>query len=126
MISLIIDQYDKGQITYLNNHHTSLVPTTPLPDAIYIPARLIYNPKLNDACNNNSLCDDLIKYYVNSIKFLDTYFHKFCSTIDSISKIMSVSSSIYFNNGNKVLTNSQLLLHASFELVIFVYIFFTK
>ena len=91
-----------------------------------MPARLIYESSLTDLdaisnslIKNNSSCDDLANYYANSIRFLANYFHKFCTTIDSITKIMSLSSSIYFNNiknpANYNLHNTILQTH--FEMV---------
>ena len=114
-MSLIIEEFDKGQMKFGSNSRF-LMPTAPLPDAIYIPSRLLYQASLNQADLKGS--DDLVSYYLNSIKFLENYFQKFCSTIDSISKIMSISSSIHYANHQAGSTNNtNLLLNASFDLI---------
>lgn len=111
-MSLIIEQYDKGKMQFGNNTKC-LMPTAPLPDAIYIPSQLIYQANLNLSDSTTAVSDDSIAFYLNSIKFLMNYFHKFCNTIDSINKIMSISSSIFYNNSNNNNTN----LNASFDLI---------
>jgi hypothetical protein len=113
-MSLIIEEFDKGQMKFGSNSRF-LLPTAPLPDAIYIPSRLLYQVSLNQADLKGN--EDLVAYYLNSIKFLANYFQKFCSTIDSISKIMSISSSIYYTSHQNGTTNNTNLLNASFDLI---------
>ena len=121
MISLIIEQFDKGQTKFSGNQTKTLVPTTSLPDAIYIPTRLVLQSSLNETSNNSNNItarDELVPFYLNAVKFLSSYFQKFCSNIDSISKIMSISSSVFFNNLNSNgVHNQNTLLHANFDLV---------
>jgi len=116
-MSLLIEQFDKGQMKFGSNSKF-LMPTAPLPDAIYIPARLVYNHQ-NDLNQSQSMLitsndDSSVAYYLNSIKFLVNYFQKFCTTLDSINKIMSISSSIYYNNNNN---NNNCINFASFDLI---------
>ena len=99
-MSLLIEQFDKGQMKFGSNSKF-LMPTAPLPDAIYIPARLVYNHQ-NDLNQSQSMLitsndDSSVAYYLNSIKFLVNYFQKLCTTLDSINKIMSISLSMQSN-----------------------------
>lgn len=125
LISLIIEQFDKGQKQFTTSQTPSLVPSAPIPDALYIPARLCYQNTLTDITHlptkleQQAAGDDLIGYYINSIKYLTTFFHKFCTSIDSITKIISLSSSIYFNHIKNAANFNQYntLLNATFEMV---------
>ena len=110
-MSLLIEQFDKGQ-TKFGSNNKFLMPTAPLPDAIYIPARLVYQQQQQNDLLPIMLTNDdsSVAYYLNSIKFLVNYFQKFCSTLDSINKIMSISSSIHY-------TPMSNCINASFDLI---------
>lgn len=123
-ISLIIEQFDKGQKKYTTSQTPSLAPSASIPDALYIPARLSHQSSLTEQNNNtpvkNTACDSLVTYYMNSIDYLTSYFQKFCTSIDSITKLMSLSASIYFNDTSKPtgpFNQYSTLLNANFELV---------
>jgi len=124
LISLIIDQFDKGQKQFTSNSNTSsqvtLIPTTTLPDALYIPSRLVHQVSI-DQPDNQAQSNSNTAFYMTATNYLANYFQKFCSTIDSISKVMSLSASIHFNestnNHNSPFNTQATFLNASFELI---------
>lgn len=112
-MSIIVEQFDKGQTQYGANSACLLMPTAPVSNALYIPSRLVHNAA-DSAANDN-----LSEFYMNSVKFLLNYFQKFCTSLESFNKIMSICSSIYYVNT----TNSTSSLSASFDLVTFANLF---
>ena len=102
-----------------------LVPTTPLPDSIYIPSRFVNQTSLTmDSTSTNSNdenVDSTISYYFNAVKFLTTYFLKLCTNIESLSKILSMSSTIHFNSPPNTTAsnnnNNTTLLNVTFDLI---------
>ena len=124
-LSLIIEQYDKGQTKLSgggNQSNPILVPSSAqLPDAIYVPSRFINQSNLS--LENNQIDENIdatINFYFNAVKYLTSYFLKFCNNIESLSKILSMSSTIHFNNApstNGHNINSNILLNASFDLI---------
>ncbi len=119
------------------------MPTTQLPDSIYIPSRFVYQSNLNENIfSQNEIettaksTDELINYYCNAVDYLSNYFLKFCTSIDSIGKILSLSSTISYNNLNSIASNptsfnntsnnNNLLLHSTFDIVTLSNCFETK
>jgi hypothetical protein len=125
----MIEQYDKGQ-TKLNSSGGNGSQSTPilipsssaqLPDAIYVPSRFVNQKNLTPEQNQlDENIDATINFYFNAVKYLTSYFLKFCNNIESLSKILSMSSTIHFNNvpnSNGTNINSNIFLNASFDLI---------
>ena len=116
------------------------MPSANLPDAICIPSRFVYQSNLEDSDVNqvvsikpsgeSSKCiDDLVSFYCNAIEYLSNYVLTYCSKIDSISKIISISSTTFYNpsssntnssNINSIISSSssnQLFVNASFDMI---------
>ncbi len=125
------DQFDKGLSKYPN----VLVPSTHLPDSICIPSRFVYQSSLVDtviqphsdaltSTDTSMSIDDLVSYYCNAINYLTSYFLDRCTTIDSIGKILSLSSTVFYNaptnlnsNMSAASSNQPLLVNSSFDMV---------
>ena len=75
------------------------MPTVSLPDSIYIPSRFVNQTNLSlETSQTDENIDNTISYYFNAVKFLTSYFLKFCNNIETLSKILSMSSTIHFNS----------------------------
>ncbi len=117
LISLIIEQFDIGQKQFSNSNSSSQVtlsPSAPIPDALYIPSRLVYE---TDQPTDHVQSNSSVAFYMTATNYLANYFYKLCSSIESIAKIMSLSSSIYATNSAPSFNAQGTVLNASFELI---------
>jgi hypothetical protein len=107
-LSLIIEQFDKS-------------PTKPssaqLPDSIYIPSRFVAQKNLTlDESSSSDEAPTTTDHYFNAVKYLHNYFQKFCSNIESLSKVVSMSSTIHYKS-NITQNAHVLLLNVTFDLI---------
>jgi hypothetical protein len=119
------------------------MPSTHLPDSICIPSRFVHQPSLlldlqqqqqqqldnvylTEAAGASKSLDELVGYYCNSVEYLANFFLKYCTTLDSIGRILSLSSTVFYNtpatsnsmsNNNNSNNSQSLVLNSSFDMV---------